>query len=591
MLKRWKYFWDSFRGKIMMIFLTFSRVIAVGLGVFCYSSVFRQMLSSTTSYSGMVAKQISRNAGMIMEQTGKILEIGNSSDISDFLYDTGSRHETTMNLINMVKLYRNSYILSDDIKNFYVIGNDGVCFNEKIGIYPIEKSEKSRYIYDMILENENELLVLSGFEMGWEDRDCFLIGQKIRQTFTNKTMGIIAIEMDANAIKSVYEQEILGESGYFTLYDKKGNELFHDDGAAERPAIPLRKEVFSGLNGSYQEETENGIRLVVYDSIENTGWVIVGQVPLQELMAPVYQLGEVFFAAILLTLLFLGVLYYYLSRRLTKPITELKDKMLLAEQGDLDATVAVITNDEISILQRQYNQMLMRIKALMEENKEEQRNMQKAELKALQAQINPHFLYNTLELVIWLAASEENDQVIDVVDKLAVFFKTGLSKGLEWIPVKKEIEHVESYLSIQQKRYSDLLTFEIRVEPEVYQYSMLKMVLQPIVENALYHGIKNREEGGKITVTGQKQGEFLIFVIEDTGCGMEPEILEDLCRKIRENTQPYSDHENGFGIYNVNRRILLYYGKECGLDVWSERYNGTRVTIRLKCQTEGQEYV
>lgn len=146
----------------------------------------------------------------------------------------------------------------------------------------------------MILENENELLVLSGFEMGWEDRDCFLIGQKIRQTFTNKTMGIIAIEMDANAIKSVYEQEILGESGYFTLYDKKGNELFHDDGAAERPAIPLRKEVFSGLNGSYQEETENGIRLVVYDSIENTGWVIVGQVPLQELMAPVYQLGEVF---------------------------------------------------------------------------------------------------------------------------------------------------------------------------------------------------------------------------------------------------------------------------------------------------------
>ncbi len=591
MLKRWKYFWDSFRGKVMMIFLTFSLVIAVGLGVFCYSSVFRQMLSSTTSYSDMVAKQISRNAGMIMEQTGKILEIGNSSDISDFLYDTGSRHETTMNLINMVKLYRNSYILSDDIKNFYVIGNDGVCFNEKIGIYPIEKSEKSRYIYDMILENENELLVLSGFEMGWEDRDCFLIGQKIRQTFTNKTMGIIAIEMDANAVKSVYEQEVLGESGYFTLYDKKGNELFHNDGEAEHPAIPLRKEVFSGLNGSYQEETENGIRLVVYDSIENTGWVIVGQAPLQELMAPTYQLGQVFFAAILLTLLFLGVLYYYLSRRLTKPITELKDKMLLAEQGDLDATVAVATNDEISILQRQYNQMLMRIKALMEENKEEQRNMQKAELKALQAQINPHFLYNTLELVIWLAASEENDQVIDVVDKLAVFFKTGLSKGLEWIPVKKEIEHVESYLSIQQKRYSDLLTFEIRVEPEVYQYSMLKMVLQPIVENALYHGIKNREEGGKITVTGQKQGEFLIFVIEDTGCGMEPEILEDLCRKIRENTQPYSDHENGFGIYNVNRRILLYYGKECGLDVWSERYNGTRVTIRLKCQTEGQEYV
>lgn len=120
---------------------------------------------------------------------------------------------------------------------------------------------------------------------------------------------------------------------------------------------------------------------------------------------------------------------------------------------------------------------------------------------------------------------------------------------------------------------------------------MLKMVLQPIVENALYHGIKNREEGGRITVTGQKKGEFLVFVIEDTGCGMEPEMLEDLRRKLKENALPYSEHENGFGIYNVNRRILLYYGRECGLDVWSEKYTGTRVTIRLKCQTEGQEHV
>ncbi|MDO4343938.1 MAG: sensor histidine kinase [Eubacteriales bacterium] len=591
MLKKWNYFWGSFRGKIMAIFLAFSLVTAIGLGVFCYFSVFHQMLSSTAAYSGMVANQISKNAGMIMEQTGKILMIGNSSDISDFLYDTGTRHETTMGLISMVKLYRDSYVFSDDIKNFYVLGNDGVCFNEKLGIYPIEKSEKSQYIYNMIQENEGELMVLSGFEMGWEDRECFLIGQKIRQTFTNKTMGIIAIELDANAVKSVYEQEVLGESGYFTLFDRKGNELFHYDGTAERSDIPLREEVFSEDKGSYQKKTESGTMLVVYDRIQGTDWVIVGQAPLRELMAPTYQLGRVFFAAILLTLAFLGALYYYLSKRLTKPITELKDKMLLAEQGDLDATVAVARNDEIAILQRQYNQMLTRIKDLMEENREEQRNMQKAELKALQAQINPHFLYNTLELVIWLAASEENDQVIDVVDKLAVFFKTGLSKGLEWIPVKKEIEHVESYLSIQQKRYSDLLSFEIRVDPDICQYCMLKMVLQPIVENAIYHGIKNREEGGKITVIGEKQGDLLLFTVEDTGCGMETEVLEELRQKIRENTLPWSDHENGFGIYNVNRRILLYYGKECGVDIQSEKDRGTRVTIRLKCQVEGQEHV
>jgi two-component system sensor histidine kinase YesM len=496
-----------------------------------------------------------------------------------------------MELIVMMKLYRESAVFSEDIQNFYILGNDGVCFNEKRGIYQIERHEKSQYIYDMILNHENELLVLSSREMGWEEEDCFVIGQKIRQTWTNKTIGIIAIEMKAHAVQSVYMDEVLGETGYFSLYDKDGREMFSEEGSRETEGINLREEVFVNEAGSYQEKAGGNTELIVYDSIANTGWRIVGHVPLREMMAPVYKLGVLFLVAILLTLVFLGALYYYLSRRITDPITELKEKMLLAEQGDMDATVMVTSKDEISILQRQYNRMLSHIKVLMEENIEEQRNLQKAELKALQAQINPHFLYNTLELVIWLAASEENDQVIEVVDKLAIFFKTGLSKGVEWISVEKEIEHVESYLSIQQCRYSDLLSFEICMEPDICQYFMLKMLLQPIVENALYHGIKNRENGGKITIAGKEENGYLLFEVADTGCGMEPAILEDLQQKIRENVLPYTDHENGFGIYNVNRRIRLYYGEDCGLTIWSERDSGTKVTIKLKKHAEGSSHV
>jgi two-component system sensor histidine kinase YesM len=561
------------------------------LGSFCYTGVYNQMLSSTVDYSGALANQISRNTSMILEETSRILMIGNSSSVSGFLYDEGNRHETTMELIVMMKLYRESAVFSEDIQNFYILGNDGVCFNEKRGIYQIERHEKSQYIYDMILNHENELLVLSSREMGWEEEDCFVIGQKIRQTWTNKTIGIIAIEMKAHAVQSVYMDEVLGETGYFSLYDKDGREMFSEEGSRETEGINLREEVFVNEAGSYQEKAGGNTELIVYDSIANTGWRIVGHVPLRELMAPVYKLGVLFLVAILLTLVFLGALYYYLSRRITDPITELKEKMLLAEQGDMDATVMVTSKDEISILQRQYNRMLSHIKVLMEENIEEQRNLQKAELKALQAQINPHFLYNTLELVIWLAASEENDQVIEVVDKLAIFFKTGLSKGVEWISVEKEIEHVESYLSIQQCRYSDLLSFEICMEPDICQYFMLKMLLQPIVENALYHGIKNRENGGKITIAGKEENGYLLFEVADTGCGMEPEILEDLQQKIRENVLPYTDHENGFGIYNVNRRIRLYYGEDCGLTIWSERDSGTKVTIKLKKHAEGSSHV
>ena len=296
----------------------------------------------------------------------------------------------------MMKLYRESAVFSEDIQNFYILGNDGVCFNEKRGIYQIERHEKSQYIYDMILNHENELLVLSSREMGWEEEDCFVIGQKIRQTWTNKTIGIIAIEMKAHAVQSVYMDEVLGETGYFSLYDKDGREMFSEEGSRETEGINLREEVFVNEAGSYQEKAGGNTELIVYDSIANTGWRIVGHVPLRELMAPVYKLGVLFLVAILLTLVFLGALYYYLSRRITDPITELKEKMLLAEQGDMDATVMVTSKDEISILQRQYNRMLSHIKVLMEENIEEQRNLQKAELKALQAQINPHFLYNKI---------------------------------------------------------------------------------------------------------------------------------------------------------------------------------------------------
>ena len=226
--EKWKCFFNSFRGKILLIFFIFSLASSVMLGSFCYTGVYNQMLSSTVDYSGALANQISRNTSMILEETSRILMIGNSSSVSGFLYDEGNRHETTMELIVMMKLYRESAVFSEDIQNFYILGNDGVCFNEKRGIYQIERHEKSQYIYDMILNHENELLVLSSREMGWEEEDCFVIGQKIRQTWTNKTIGIIAIEMKAHAVQSVYMDEVLGETGYFSLYDKDGREMFSE---------------------------------------------------------------------------------------------------------------------------------------------------------------------------------------------------------------------------------------------------------------------------------------------------------------------------------------------------------------------------
>lgn len=285
------------------------------------------------------------------------------------------------------------------------------------------------------------------------------------------------------------------------------------------------------------------------------------------------------------------IIFSLVLKSITNPLERLCKVTERIAKGEFTVRAKIHTKDEIRILSDSVDNMAEKLRIMMNQIKDDERKVRDAELRLLQEQINPHFLYNTLELVIWLAASEENDQVIEVVDKLAIFFKTGLSKGVEWISVEKEIEHVESYLSIQQCRYSDLLSFEICMEPDICQYFMLKMLLQPIVENALYHGIKNRENGGKITIAGKEENGYLLFEVADTGCGMEPAILEDLQQKIRENVLPYTDHENGFGIYNVNRRIRLYYGEDCGLTIWSERDSGTKVTIKLKKHAEGSSHV
>ena len=186
-----------------------------------------------------------------------------------------------------------------------------------------------------------------------------------------------------------------------------------------------------------------------------------------------------------------------------------------------------------------------------------------------------------MDTIIWLVAVNENEKAMEMIENLSVFFKTGLSKGMDWISVATEIDHVRSYLFIQQSRYSDMLTYTVQVPESMQHYDMLKMILQPIVENAIYHGIKNKEGGGRIEIHGWEDEAFLCFSVKDTGVGMEEEQVRTLNSRMEKNDQGFQETESGFGLYNVNRRIRLYYGEDCGLSVRSALDEGTEVLIRV----------
>ena len=269
-----------------------------------------------------------------------------------------------------------------------------------------------------------------------------------------------------------------------------------------------------------------------------------------------------------------------------RPIQVLAQAAGRISEGDLDARADVDSRDEIAVLADRFNDMAGNIQTLVVKVREDEQKMRKADLRLLQEQINPHFLYNTLDNIVWLIEGNEPDEAVEMVVTLSEFFRLVLSKGKEFITIRQEEQHISSYLQIQEKRYHDILDYHIYIDPEIYEYQIPKLTLQPLVENALYHGIKYKRSRGMIEITGTKEGENLYLTVADDGVGMDEDELKKLEKEI---SRPCKETESGFGLANVNERIRMYFGAEFGMKIWSEKGSGTRITIEIPAITDDPE--
>lgn len=268
-----------------------------------------------------------------------------------------------------------------------------------------------------------------------------------------------------------------------------------------------------------------------------------------------------------------------LNRSIKNPIYRLKTMASRIAQGDLSIRVDKPEISELDELTDSLNTMAGKLGELIEQNIQKQLNLQKAEMKALQAQIAPHFMYNTLDTILALAEDGQNENVVTTTLALGSFFRLSLNKGRDWVTVREEKSHVESYLAIQKMRYGAILEYEIDIAEDILEKPILKILLQPLVENAIYHGIKKTRRSGLITLRGRAQDQCIVFTVEDNGLGMEPEELEMLRRNLSD--YDVANPGTGFGLYNVYQRIRLYYEVEDGLAVESEYNRGCKVTLRL----------
>lgn len=292
----------------------------------------------------------------------------------------------------------------------------------------------------------------------------------------------------------------------------------------------------------------------------------------------IIALSSIIIASILVNIL--------VTDSITKPIRMLCEKTALVAKGDFTTRTSCDNHDELSILSDSFNDMAYKLEQQVKSIKLEQENLRYMESKLLQTQINPHFLYNTLDTIIWLIEGEKYKEAIDIVVSLSEFFRIIVSKGKDFITIREEETHIKSYLQIQQSRYKDILDYEINIPEELYGYQILKLTLQPLIENSLYHGIKMLRARGKITVTGELKDQVICFHVIDNGIGMEEEALKALRKEVE---RPGSEQSTGFGLANVNKRIKLNYGNDYGLDIQSKKGEGTDISIKIPARLMGNE--
>lgn len=399
--------------------------------------------------------------------------------------------------------------------------------------------------------------------------------------------GILLVDITYGSLKQLLDSIAMGNNGYLYLVSSAGQLVYH-------PQMQLidtgqMTENFQNVaayrDGNYRESYQGEMRDITVKSVGYIGWKLVGVTPekgnyLNTLKTKLFM---VFLIAFFLYMLM--IINASISSRITIPIRELEKSVNALEEGNLDVEVYQGGSYEIRHLGRSIGDMARRIRGLMQDIVAEHESKRKSEFDTLQSQINPHFLYNTLDIIVWMIENEQKSEAVRVVTALARFFRISLSKGKSIIPVRDELEHVRSYLMIQQMRFKNKFTYTIDARPETLNCASLKLMLQPLVENAIYHGMEFKDGDGLIRICVEKRDDGLWFMVQDNGLGMTQEQLDTL---LTDHAHVSSRRGSGIGVKNVNERIRLYFGNEYGLIIESEPDEGTTIHIHLPA-TDYQE--
>lgn len=545
---------------------------------FTRSTIFE----NSSLYTRTIIRQMNQNIDSYIDYMENIAYIVSSSeDVQEYLFGSGDTDAARERILGQFETILDS---RSDILNVGIIGTNGrMLINEgRESVNPdLDLSTQEWYTeplkadVSVCLTSSHVQHIISG-QRPW----VITLSRGIRdQSSGVEKAGVFFIDLNYSAISELCDQNNIGNRGYAFILDAEGNIVYHpqqqqlyNELQTENISLILEANSDTVLTGKGKNE-----RLYTLSRSVKTGWTTVDCVNVDELLKESNKAQSIYVliaAALVIVALFLT---RFIAGTITSSIQRLRDSMARVQEGDFDIPDVVETSEnEIGSLTRSFNVMTRRIRELMDQNVRDQEAKRKSELKALQSQINPHFLYNTLDSIIWMAEGKKNEEVVLMTASLARLLRQSISNEDEVVPIAQEVEYARGYLTIQKMRYKDKMEFQIDVDPAIIHINLIKLVLQPVIENAIYHGLKYKESKGLLIVKGfMKNGNAVLQVI-DNGVGMDEETLAHIYDRHKVNYQ-----SNGVGVYNVQKRLQLYYGSAYGITYESKVGVGTTATITI----------
>ena len=586
MIKKFK----SIQSVIFAVLSVFLLGAVIIITVISLSYTRQSVFENSSLYTQTIIQQMNQNIDSYidyMENTSYL--VSSNEDVQKYLFGDTADPEARDRILSQFETILDS---RSDILNLGIIAENGrMLINNGQRLTNQDLDIHSQEWYTNALEGRESVYLTSSHvqhiisgERPWVITLSRGIRNKEMGTGQEKE-GVFFIDLNYSAISELCDQSMVGNQGYAFIVDADGNIVYH----------PQQQQLYNELQtenidlvmnaGSDIVTWGDGINKKMYSisRSEKTGWTVVDCVRVEELLRRSNEAQSIY---VLVAIGLMAVALFFsrfVAKSITLPIQRLCDSMERVQEGDFSVSdIVVDSENEIGSLTKSFNVMTQRIHELMAQNIREQEAKRKSELKALQSQINPHFLYNTLDSIIWMAEGKKNEEVVLMTASLARLLRQSISNEDELVSIGQEIEYARGYLTIQKMRYKDKLEFWIEVEPSILNIRLIKLVLQPVIENAIYHGLKYKESRGLLLVKGfMKNGNAVLQVIDD-GVGMDQETLDHIYERHKVDY-----HSNGVGIYNVQKRLQLYYGNEYGIVYESKPGEGTTATITIPGQQEG----